>query len=163
MGNKAKRREVARLLKKQGLGKLYTGNKRAALRHLSAWRLNDLKRKLQFKSGDIVNDCDGLNHRLVKWLAYRTKPQYGGVIEIDQFEKEDGSWSCGCPASPEPAWSREEIENFHRISEEDRERLIEGGWWSETNEKQWQALILGEHIVDENGMLYPVYKKSRLI
>lgn len=159
MGNKAKRREVTKLLKKQGLGKLYTGNKRVAWKYLSSYVLKDLEYKLQFKAGDIVNDCDCFNSRIVKWLGRRTGPQYGGVVIIDQFEKENGSWSCGCAVSPESPWSRENIEAFHRINKEDRNRLLEQGWWTDTNEKQWQALILGEHVVDENGMLYPEYQK----
>jgi hypothetical protein len=71
MGNRAKRVKLAKALKEHGFGRLYTGNKRVAWSLLWSSHMEELLLKLRFKNGDVANDCDGLNHRVVEWLVER--------------------------------------------------------------------------------------------
>lgn len=111
-------------------------------------------------------DCSGRNH-IVKDFAPRTGDfrwySSGGFhLETDvQMEFEDGRYSCGCGSSPEPAISREEIEEaWKSLSKEyieDQRRL---GWWTERNDKIHSCLMNGGHYVDERGVLLPEWEKE---
>lgn len=174
MGNHAKRKEVARLLKQQGLGKLYRGNSNVARTMLSKGCLNELLFKLKYKAGDLVNDCDGYNHVLVKWLPEkrysenwighdsRVNGKYKwiglkgtSVADLDQFEIEEGRWSCGCPYSPDPPRSREDIEKdtLRYLSDPNTD-------WHRDSKREAILLALqaGQHICDESGILLPEFR-----
>ena len=75
MGNHATRKKIAKLLKERGLGKLYYGNKNVAHRMLRGSWMQTLLYKLQFKVGDLVNDCDGYNHIITKIMTHYTKSE----------------------------------------------------------------------------------------
>ena len=163
MGNRAKRVKLAKRLKELGMGKLYSGNKKVAWRLLSAYQLNSMLRKLQYAPGDICHDCDGFNHVVVKWVdgirsfkhwSYTGKYIRGWVIDVDQFEKSNGGWSCGCPDGPNPPTSREDIEQYMNAYLNDP-KLKEQGWVTDNpiNVKRRDALNNGEHICDERGIL----------
>lgn len=161
MGNRAKRKEVAGLLREHGLGKkLYRGRKRTAWGMLRSGDLDVMLRKLRFKPGAVVNACDVLNHRVVKWRTHESKMEdywrgQGQVTRIGSFESEDGFALCGCPYSPDPALPREEIER----------------WLAEVDSgadpyffdlvKIQEALGRGEHVCDEDGILLPTYYRRR--
>jgi hypothetical protein len=167
MGNKAKRVKLAKRLKQLGMGKLYSGNKRVAWRLLCAYQLNSMLRKLQYAPGDICHDCDGFNHVVVKWVegirsfkhwSYTGKTNIKGwAIDIDQFEKSNGGWSCGCNTSPDPPTSREDIEKYMTAYLNDP-KLKEQGWTvSALDDRRRDALNRGEHICDERGILLDEY------
>lgn len=166
MANHAKRREAARLLKGRGLGKLYRGNKRNAWQLLRADCLDELIYKLQFRPGQLVNDCDGFNHVIrdvVKpsrrwskdWLEASSE---ASVLSIDQFELENGSWSCGCPTSPEPAKTQEAIEkDFARwLEDADPQQMSNPVVY----ERMKKALQEGRHICDEQGKRLPEFREG---
>ena len=168
MSNRGKRVKLAKRLKELGMGKLYSGNKKVAWRLISSGQLNSMLRKLQYAPGDICHDCDGFNHVVVKWLpsirdftywSYSGSYIKGWVIDVDQFEKQNGGWSCGCETSPDPPVSREYIEQYIKKYLNDP-KLNEQGWV--TNEgldkKRREALNNGEHICDERGILLEEYK-----
>jgi hypothetical protein len=161
MGNRANRVKLAKRLKELGLGKLYSGNKKVAWRRLN---VRQLLRFLQWKPGDVVNDCDGLNHVIVKPIWRRAtfshwygKPIRGWWFDADQYEFTDGRWSCGCPASPDPPLSREEIETYMQAYVSDA-KLREQGWTITVyHEALRQAFAAGEHVCDERGILLPKF------
>lgn len=165
MGNRAKRVKLAKALKEHGFGRLYTGNKRVAWGMLWANHMDELLLKLRFKKGDVANDCDGLNHRVVEWLVERREFHHwregvhkGWVFSMSQFIREDGCYSCGCPSGPEPAKTREEIESyFLEVTDEHIEDLKRQKWWTELAERRLQALRRGEHVCDEQGTILQEY------
>lgn len=177
MGNRAKRAEISRLLRGTGLGRLYRGNKKVAWCMLNEHWLKSLLFKLRFKKGDLVNDCDGMNHILRSWLPGRRSSENWighdtgegdnyewvghpgtSVIALDQFEIADNHWSCGCPYSPDPPETREEIEK-HTLAYLIDPDVIAGGWASEEHcQRQREALQAGRHICDERGILLDEFK-----
>lgn len=90
-------------------------------------------------------------------LRYLDLDKNTRVVIADRVEFEDGKWSCGCCGSPEPAMTRENIEQYFRnlYSGKSMERLKEGGWWSESSQKRKEALDAGRHICDEYGIILP--------
>lgn len=154
MGNRAKRAQLDRALRAQGLGRLYKGNKRKAFMVLNAYTMNEQLTKLSFKPGDIVNDCDAFNHRIKEWLPR----QFSNVTLVEQFVDEQGQWSCGCGGSPDPAGTREEIEEYFNYTKEQVE--AQGGWWTELAQARGEALRRGDHICDENGFVYNEFSRA---
>lgn len=160
MGNRAKRKAIAKLLKEQKLGKLYHGRRFVALRMLDRYWLRQLLYKLQFKVGDIVNDCDAMNHIIKRAItSYRSSEQWldhgrgARMLDLDQFEFEDGRWSCGCPTSPERPYSKEKIEQIIRdtlaaVKPEHLEDTLK-------HSPVYRAFHEGREICDEKGMLLP--------
>lgn len=165
MGNAAKRRQIGKLLKEHKFGPLYKGNKKVAWTSLRGSILNSLLHKLKFKPGDIVNDCDVFNHKIIKWLPEKFKFGRwskgdrlitGWIFNVDQFEKENGTWSCGCPYSPDPPQTREQIEKYMLAWRSDEK--------SDWNKDEWHlkiyaALKNNQYICDENGILLPEFKR----
>ena len=151
MGNRSKRVLIGKLLKGRGIGRLYYGPKFVAYRALSNYALKELIHKLQFKPGDIVNDCDGLNHRIVKFAGHY---YYDNVLSLEQAEFDDGRWSCGCPWSPEPAWTRERIEAYVL----DYTKNGPPSYITDRDHKRREAIESGKHICDENGFLLEEFK-----
>jgi len=169
MGNRAKRVKLAKRIKELGYGKLYRGSKRVAWRHLYSGKLDELSRKMAFAPGDVANDCDGFNWRIVSWrweryffAIWHGKPIRGWYFDVDQFVKENGWFSCGCPSGPDLPQTRQDIEAYLKAYVNDP-KLAEQGW---INGKFYDALrqrfAAGEHICDEQGVLFPELHKIRL-
>lgn len=171
MGNRAKRAEIARLLKKNGYGtKLYKGNKFKAYKHLN---LNNLLYLLQYKVGDIVSDY-GHNHRIVslppmeemrkyythyRWRKDRDRGRNCGwwLASDFQFRYEHGWLSCGCGACPDAAETREEIESRWINMDQEYVKLMPD------NSREFRMycwLKAGGHVHDENGILLPEWRKQ---
>ena len=159
MGNAAKRRQVAARLKELGLGRLYAGNKKRAWRMLNAFTLDDLLGWMEFEIGDVFNDCDGLNHICKGYGHVRRKHRWfgdrrvlGWVAGIDHLEKGGGWLSCGC-SPPERGWSREEVENYMKdwVFNPEYKSWTTGAYHIEIRRR----FDVGEHICDDNGILYP--------
>jgi hypothetical protein len=169
MGNRSLRKEVAKLIKENGgasphkewrgskkMNKLYYGSKRAAWKYYNAMELRILIRKLSMKPGDLFNDCDGFNHRVIKPLSYYY-PRDNNLIcfYLEQFEVETGGWSCSCPNNPAPPMTINEIEKFHRgqlCDDEIYQSLKEDGWISPRDEALRNKLLNNERICDDDGL-----------
>lgn len=157
MGNHAKRSAIAKGLKGRGIGKLYYGNKKVAWTMLGRSWLKELKYKLSYKVGDLVNDCDGLNH-IIKSVdsRYRLAVYWDHkgciVLSVDQFKFEDGRYSCGCLTSPDPALSQEEVESKMKAF------LDYWRYPSPYYQKMREAFAAGKHICDERGILLPEFE-----
>lgn len=154
MGNAAKRRELAKLAKTRGLGRLYRGNRRVAVKFFNAHTMAELHFKLQFKTGDIVHDCDGFNHEFLFW-DYPTRWIRGAssMLFVEQAKFADGKLSCGCPYGPSAPMKQSEIEAYMKAYYNDP-ALEKNGWLSnETCIKRRNALNNNEHICDERGFL----------
>jgi hypothetical protein len=150
------RGKVAKLLKEHKLGALYVGSKLCAYRNLSAALLKTLLHQLQFKPGDLVHDCDGFNHRIKRFVKYRW---WNGVIDIE-VEFENGGRACGCNISPKPPRTREYIEECFKSMEltEVKEGDESWTWWNKKHQAALrQAVLRGEHVVDEDGILLPAF------
>lgn len=159
MGNRAKRVELARALKSHGLGKLYKGSKQAVFKSLDALTMDRTIRFLQFKPGDLVNDCDAFNHVVKSVRADVWRHKYKIWVNLpDQFEFEDGRWSCGCPGGPAPAWSREQVEAYFKLyTPEIVEERKKGGWWSDRSQRMYDRIQAGGHVCDERGICLPEF------
>jgi hypothetical protein len=170
MGNRAKRREAAQAIKAYGIpSKLYKGRARNARKRLNSATLNSILYLLQFKPGMIVSDY-GHNHVIKGWVPraqfqffipeYSNKIRRGYVFDVPQFEYEDGYWSCGCGACPDPARTREEMEaDWLAIPEKDIEEQRRLGWWTERADRIVAHIRAGGHIHDERGVLLEEWKK----
>lgn len=150
MGNHKLRIQAAAALKAAGIkGKLYTSPKRRAFKHMPADVLRTLIRKVSFHPGDLVNDCDGFNHRVVGYRPYRN---WAGIMTVDQLEFENNHLSCGCPAGPDTAWTVDEIIKFHTLTAEDIAYNKKLGWWSTKSQTLQDRINAGEPITDEYGI-----------
>lgn len=149
MARKRQRRAIAKFLKQYGFGKVYYGNKKVAWRTLN---YSVLKRMIAFKPGDLVNDCDGLNHVIKGFRVWHYQNVDGGVVQFDQVIFEDGRWSCGCGGLV-AGWTPE------RITSEMREYLFHPerhtAWDSPFTKAVIEALENNDPIVDDRGILLP--------
>jgi len=155
MGNRALRKKLAQVIREVGWdAKLYYGNKHQAWRYLRAYTMREIIHLLSFKKGDLAHDCDGFNHVVKEpMLSYHRWHGQTLVPQISQLEFEDGRYSCGCPGGPMPACSREEIERYFTMTDEQVKERKTAGWWSQRDEKIHEALRSGKHICDERGVL----------
>jgi len=158
MGNASLRREVAKLIKKRGFGRLYLpGCKHKARKYYSSYTLRGIRNYLSVSLGDTINDCDGLNHVVKKYLYRRWAREDGGVFDADQFEFEDGRRSCGCGLIEEP-FTREKIRN-NLIEYWKSQEETESGrtWLSKVPSSAYQKWKRGEEweVCDENGFMLP--------
>jgi len=153
--------QLKRALRQRGLGKYRT----KAIKRLPMWEIEQYLYVLSIEPGDIINDCDGYNHEVIKVATLECWPSYfGGAPVLDsQFLREDGRWSCGCPTSPEPPWPNARIRRFQKIFFLDEEQVAQAraaraaGVWTERSEHIRQALLAGEPITDERGLpLFPL-------
>lgn len=178
MGNRANRKKAQEYLSAWGFkGRLWTGK-------MSWAQKNDIAATVittfRFRPGDMVNDCDAFNHRIIALSgregglhamdtsdknaieALRCHHTLGVSIalwSIPQYLFEDGRLSCGCPAGCETALTRKEIEEyFLSITDEyiaEQKRL---GWWNEASQKKVDAVRAGHHICDEQGICLPEFR-----
>jgi hypothetical protein len=153
---------LKKALRQRGLGKYRT----KIIKRLKPWKMDHYLYLLSIKPGDIINDCDGFNHRVVGIASIDCWPSWKGgspALTI-QFEREDGFWSCGCPSGPDRPWSNKRILEFQKgyyLDDERREKAIKDGWWNQRSEKIRQALLAGEPIVDNDGIpLFPREKEA---
>lgn len=172
MGNHAKRREAAALLKQHGLGRLYRGDRRVSWRMLRG-RIDDALRLLPMLStpGLLVADCYGSNFTL-KGLAPRGTHDHASVyldhgrgnctvLSVHQLEYAEGVWSCGCSASPDSlCHTRAALEEILLdLSDEDIDASPRGAVVrlaaSKTLREAVECVRAGGHIHDERGRLLP--------
>lgn len=154
MGNRKLRKELTAALKEIGhSGKLYHGSRRIALRALSASRLKEMLRLLSFKPGDLVNDCDGFNHRVkghrVNDIVWDKDTR---VIDLHRLVFDDGGWSCGCPYGPDEPWSIVNILKFHTFNDEEITEQKRLGWWNDKRQAFQDKVRAGGPICDEDGI-----------
>lgn len=173
MGNRALRREAARLLKEKKVPfKLYRGK---CNRYPSARNLKDIIRCLGIKDGDIVHDCDGHNHvvRNEAPCVYHQKGNYSGRIGLwtksvsgdgyttkpeTQVIFSDGMRSCGC-GTVYPPISRDEIEEYFLQSYRYYQVNPDGPWPPSAASMEMMATIAaGKHVHDEHGVLLPEWR-----
>jgi len=168
MGNRAKRVEIARLLKKNGYGtKLYKGPKLKAYTRLSGYNLNSLLYLLQYKVGDLVSDY-GSNQRIVAlppvkelrhfYTYYCESRRNCGwyICNGFQFRYEHDRLSCGCGSCPDPARTKEEIEQAWLTLEPEEVKLLPD------NSREFRIycwLKAGGHVYDDDGVLLPEWQK----
>ncbi|MFA6050009.1 MAG: hypothetical protein WC761_02325 [Candidatus Paceibacterota bacterium] len=163
MGNRALRKEAARLIKERGLPvKLYRG-KQGKFRY-SAPALKSLIYSLKYKVGDVVGDCDGSNHIIKKIVWYKSTNnrwwghgQRGYALYLKHHIFEDGTYSCGCSGSPEDPRSREVIEKaWTDLDQSEQDEL-------EVDSREWKIFCwikAGGHVYDENGIMLPAWRKT---
>jgi hypothetical protein len=82
MGNRAKRVELARLLKEKGVpSRLYKGNRNITRKKLRSRDLDNMTDTLNFYSlGAVVSDCDGYNHRIAGWVNMKETVSINGKM-----------------------------------------------------------------------------------
>jgi hypothetical protein len=102
------------------------------------------------RKGDIVNDCDGFNHRLGEDPKVFTA--WHGLPEFEQLVFDDGKWSCGCPYGPDKAWTPEQIIQFHNCNDEHIERQKQLGWWSDRSQALVDRIRQGLPITNDDGI-----------
>lgn len=157
MGNHALRREAAKTLKAVGV-RLYTPRSgENPLYRLTAKRLRQLIELARFRVGDLAQNCDGFNHRLIKlgWDSY-----FNGHVYTGDFEFEDGP-CCGCGYAPESPWSVEAIEKYWYAvyyTERQRPQWFLGENGSPIHKARDEALLRGKSITDEEGKLLPQFR-----
>lgn len=164
MGNRALRVQLAQELKRQGFGKLYRGRGRIARKFLSSGYMKDQLAKLQFKPGDLVNDCDGFNWRIIKWNSrYKAYNRWFGdpikhdvkVFDIgDQYFKTENRMSCGC-SPPEPAWPAEQVNNFFKEYLLNPTELNKDSVDTPYHKAMRQYFSEGKSICDDEGKVLP--------
>lgn len=150
MAKARRRRRIAALLKKRGLGKLYYGNKKAAFKWVN---LAAIENALKYAPGDVVNDCDMFNHVVEGYRTHYNARKYGKALILDQVTFTDGRWSCGCGGLEAP-WPVEKILEIWCMPAS--EEPPPAGVTYRTSEFE-QALIdankNGQPIVDDRGVL----------
>lgn len=166
------RREIGHLLKEQGIpSKLYRGSKFHSYRRLRGAYLRAIVAGLKMcKVGEVVNDCDGLNHVIAKicprlGIYFYTYHKFwsgnsirGYLFEFPELEFEDGRVSCGDGwGIPHPAAPRAELEKWLLVW---YEALASRNQFDDynvaflaTQEKRYARLKSGGHIMDERGVL----------
>lgn len=150
MGNRKLRREASEALKSLGFGRLYAPGKK---RKIYQWSAHELRRVIflaSLRKGDLVNDCDGFNHRLAE--DPKAERIWNGLPEFRQLVFTDGRWSCGCPYGPYKPRTPEQIVQFHNCSDDyiaEQKRL---GWWTDRNQVLVDRIRQGLPITDEDGV-----------
>jgi hypothetical protein len=158
MGKAKLRSQLAKELKDAGISrKLYYGSGRVAKRYYSGAHLRYLLFMIS-TIGEVVQDCDGFNHRVKKPIVERLREgRNSKVIFFDRLEFDDGKWSCGCPAGVDYPLSREEIERYWLAWCKDP---IGKEYWADFIDKIEPILSSGGHICDENGLLLAEFEQK---
>jgi hypothetical protein len=145
-----------------------------------------LQRKLSFKVGDLANDCDYFNHRITKiepqysfvykWKGIRKshrnrrarflydvtlwKPSY--FVQFHDSRENDHCF-CGCNASPDYPWKRDDIEKaLWDTLDYHREQVDEGSaTWYDDQQRMHATLASGGHVCDVDGIMLPEFRTER--
>lgn len=99
MGKRALRKELGKILRQNGMGKLYTCHKFVAHRYLKTSRLIAMINFLRVKPGDKAwaYGCNQVVKKPVNLLWCDLWNRKGGFYEqADQVEYESGQLGCGC-------------------------------------------------------------------
>ena len=153
MGKRALRKQLGKILRQNGMGKLYTCHKFIAFRRLSTSRLIAMINFLNVKPGDKVYEwgCNQVVKEPVnlEWLDYY-RQKGGFYIQADQVKYESGFLSCGCGS-----W-----DCFNYLKPQSKDAIVEGlrknlssEWKLGLAEDYFAALEKGKDILDENGYL----------
>lgn len=162
MNKATRRRIVAKRLKELGHGKLYSGNKKVAwklLRGEVLWRLHTA---LFYTKGQLVHDCDGLNHRIDKIDPIIYGNDFADIYSGVEHTFADGLRDCGCMRGVlDLPPTQEQIEKWITGYLEQHELdTAETGWpLNDCAKKRLAALRAGEHITDDDGVLLPEYSE----
>jgi len=171
------RRRLAEKIRELNLPtKLYRGSKFQFYRRFSSRWIRELLDKLELCTpGTVVEDCDYFNHvvkgfRPDETFQHSNRAWYGRgrgyFFDFDQVEFEDGRWSCGCPASPCPPSTREDIEQGYLTwcREKDVENAIDSFTkkpYPEVVRRRYRTLVVGGHIVDARGVMLPEFASEQ--
>lgn len=122
----------------------------------SAGERAHLEEGLSYKPGDIIQACDGFNHRISEifysyWPSRRAG--HGLFLEEIRFLTDDGEqhyWNSCC----EPAWTAERVAkrliDFY-LDEKQVSESKANGWWTEKSEKMLDRLKNGLPICTPEG------------
>ena len=152
MGNHALRRQTSMALRAAGLPhKLYRGKSRVAWKYLHAKTLRNMIKEADRRVGDLINDCDGFNHRITK-----VNVSYGwnGVLMFNAYNLEDKHQSCGCSGRSDDSKTVEQIVAFFNVT--DQQVVEMGDWWTENDQRLLDKIKAGEPICDKDGIKLPL-------
>lgn len=134
---------------------------RHARKYLRGRDAESLKHGLALKPGDIIQSCDGFNHRIksIKYY-YEAVSAFGFgsgkrghfLREIRIFDDEDRVHVWGSCAGP--AATVEQITNslkLYVLDDARVQKLKSTGWWLESSEEIRRRLLKGLPICDEYG------------
>jgi len=155
MGNHALRKQVAQALKEVGGPKLWKKTKYSkSIYYIKANELRRLLTLTKLKSGDIVSQCDDVNHVFdrVKWGRH-----WNGLAWYREIFFRDGS-ACGCDI-PSPPRSVEEINRLLIDDLNDPFPMRELNMNDEKDIKFKEDLLSGTGVLDSNGCLLSIYRK----
>jgi len=121
-------------------------------------------RMLALKVGDLVNDCDGYNHRIASIRTHRYV--VGGKIYVFDLDimldaptyEEGGRMACGCSATCCPPWTAEEIRAYQSqvLTDENIADQTKLGWNpAGAMEKRRDRIQSGLPICTEEGIRIP--------
>lgn len=181
MGNRANRKLAVERLKAWGFkGRPWTGRLSWGDKNYAA---KTVLETIRYSVGDLVHDCDGFNHVIVGFPAepitwpptVMDTSQTGALLFMmgthprgfrippwgrSQLLFEDGNLSCGCPGGVMPPETRESIERYFTLSDEQIAMQKKDGWWSRVAQARTDALRSGHHICDENGICLPEFRRE---
>lgn len=161
MGNRAKRKQLAELIKKHKLNsKLYRGPKLALYKRMRSMQLDRTISQLQFEKGDLVGDCDGFNHiydhiiSAVWYLGYRSGYKHY-IFGVKSFVDSNGYEGCSCGSSPHAPMTVKEIEDG--IREYYEVKMLQNLRWSDEkmnimDSSDAKKYFSVEPICDERGI-----------
>ena len=161
MGNSSLRRQAAEALKKAGAPKLWKSppggcGYAGTVHRLRASQLRKIIHLASLKPGDIVFDCDGFNHRI---KSFKWSRLWQGSIWVNQFEFDDGTWSCGCMV-PELAHTSKQIDTewLGVLTHPEHDFEDTNDRWKEVYIKRLEALQAGKSICDHAGFVLPEFQ-----
>ena len=160
MGNSKLRRQLGKLLKKNGMGKLYTCPKRQAYKHLKSGRMRVMIEALAIKPGMITHDY-GINQVVKKAPDFNCYDNGKGYVWglPDQVEYESGYLSCGCGVCESYLYeqkpkSKDEIITNLKLGFENKD------WGpSYLAIEYFELLKQGIDIITDDGFLVPNYQE----
>lgn len=168
MGNHKLRKQLGKILKEKGYGRLYTCNKRHAYKWLPSHRLRSMIAFLtEVKPGMKVNEW-GINQVVSEepiplWRDSKqgwSSMTYGGLYgEIDQVKYESGYLSCGCGAYACFAWNNE-VRSKEEIVKSFKKGFEDKNWGpSFIAIEYFELLKQGIDILTDDGFLIPNYRE----
>ncbi len=152
MGKRALRKELGKILRQNGMGKLYTCHKLVAHRILKTSRLIAMINFLRVKPGDKAwaYGCNQVVKELVNLEWWDCRGQKGGFyIQADSVKYESGYQSCGCGS-----W---DCFNYPPQTKEvivaGLKKNLSGEWVMGLSKDYFEALERGKDILTDDGYL----------